>query len=81
MEAALFLETAKAVLLDKRVIGTAVAVFLFMSFGVFVANYVKKPARKKVKRAPSAKKESAKKETASKEEGDGEKDSEAQKSS
>lgn len=44
------LSLAKAVLTDARVIGTAIAVFLVMDFAVFVANYTKKPKRKKRRR-------------------------------
>jgi hypothetical protein len=42
-----FLAAAKMVLTDKRVITTAVVVFLCMDFGVFVANYSRKPPRPK----------------------------------
>ena len=48
------LSLAKAVLTDARVIGTAIAVFLVMDFAVFVANYTKKPKRKKKRRIESA---------------------------
>ena len=44
------LSLAKSVLTDARVIGTAIAVFLVMDFAVFVANYTKKPKRKKRRR-------------------------------
>ena len=47
------LSLAKAVLTDARVIGTAIAVFLVMDFAVFVANYTKKPKRKKRRRGGS----------------------------
>ncbi|UTD02799.1 hypothetical protein [Treponema socranskii] len=47
------LSLAKAVLTDARVIGTAIAVFLVMDFAVFVANYTKKPKRKKRRRVES----------------------------
>ena len=43
----------KQVLADKRVIGTAVFVFLMMDFGVFVAHYTKKPPKPKHKRIPT----------------------------
>src|SRR5574344_1371155 len=43
----------KQVLADKRVIGTAVFVFLMMDFGVFVAHYTKKPPKPKHKRTPA----------------------------
>ena len=48
------LSLAKAVLTDARVIGTAIAVFLVMDFAVFVANYTKKPKRKKKRRIEAA---------------------------
>lgn len=48
------LSLAKAVLTDARVIGTAIAVFLVMDFAVFVANYTKKPKRKKKRRVEAA---------------------------
>ena len=44
------LSLAKAVLTDARVIGTAIVVFAVMDFAVFVANYTKKPKRKKRRR-------------------------------
>ena len=44
------LSLAGSVLTDARVIGTAIAVFLVMDFAVFVANYTKKPKRKKRRR-------------------------------
>ena len=44
------LSLAKSVLTDVRVIGTAIVVFLVMDFAVFVANYTKKPKRKKRRR-------------------------------
>ena len=47
------LSLAKVVLTDARVIGTAIAVFLVMDFAVFVANYTKKPKRKKRRRVES----------------------------
>ena len=47
------LSLAKSVLTDARVIGTAIAVFLVMDFAVFVANYTKKPKRKKRRRVES----------------------------
>jgi len=63
------LSLAKAVLTDARVIGTAIAVFLVMDFAVFVANYTKKPKRKKKRRVESnavtQKAESGKTETSS----------------
>ncbi|MBP3709349.1 MAG: hypothetical protein J6I73_02940 [Treponema sp.] len=40
----------KMVLTDARVIGTAIVVFLVMNFGVFVANYVKKPKKQRRRR-------------------------------
>lgn len=43
----------RMVLTDVRVIGTAVVVFLVMSFGTFVVNYVKKP-KKRRRRAVAA---------------------------
>ena len=48
------LSLAKSVLTDARVIGTAIAVFLVMDFAVFVANYTKKPKRKKKRRVEAA---------------------------
>ncbi|MDR9858966.1 hypothetical protein [Treponema socranskii] len=48
------LSLAKSVLTDARVIGTAIAVFLVMDFAVFVANYTKKPKRKKRRRVEAA---------------------------
>ena len=48
------LSLAKAVLTDARVIGTAIAVFLVTDFAVFVANYTKKPKRKKKRRLEAA---------------------------
>ena len=48
------LSLVKAVLTDARVIGTAIAVFLVMDFAVFVANYTKKPKRKKKRRVEAA---------------------------
>ena len=59
MDISEFASIAKTVLTDKRVIGTAVVVFLCMDFGAFVANYTKKPAkirrpRTKVKPARAA---------------------------
>ena len=47
------LSLAGSVLTDARVIGTAIAVFLVMDFAVFVANYTKKPKRKKRRRVES----------------------------
>lgn len=44
------LSLAGSVLTDARVIGTAIVVFLVMDFAVFVANYTKKPKRKKRRR-------------------------------
>ena len=46
-----FFDVVKIVLSDKRVIATAVVVFLCMDFGVFVANYTKKPPKPKRRRA------------------------------
>lgn len=48
------LEAAKIVITDKRVYETAIAVVLFMNFGVFVANYVKKKPSPKVKHTKAA---------------------------
>ena len=48
------LSLAKAVLTDARVIGTAIGVFVVMAFAVFVANYTKKPKRKKKRRLEAA---------------------------
>ena len=48
------LSLAKSVLTDARIIGTAIVVFLVMDFAVFVANYTKKPKRKKKRRIESA---------------------------
>ena len=63
------LSLAGSVLTDARVIGTAIAVFLVMDFAVFVANYTKKPKRKKRRRveaeAVTQKAESGKTETSS----------------
>jgi len=42
-----FIDIAKMVLSDRRVIVTAVVVFLCMNFGVFVEHYTKKPAKPK----------------------------------
>lgn len=49
-----FLPVIKAVLSDKRVIITAVIVFLFMDLCAFVVKYRKKPKVKKVKKAIAA---------------------------
>lgn len=51
----------KQILLNPFVIGTAIAVILFMNFCCFVANYSKKPkkARKKTESAPAPKKEAS----------------------
>ncbi len=48
------LSLAKVVLTDARVIGTAIVVFLVMDFAAFVANYTKKPKRKKKRRVEAA---------------------------
>jgi hypothetical protein len=61
MDISEFISIAKTVLADKRVIGTAIAVFLCMDFGAFVVNYTKKPvkskhSRTKVKPVPAAEK-------------------------
>jgi hypothetical protein len=45
MDISEFLSIIKIVLTDKRVIGTAVIVFLCMDFGAFVAGYTKKPPK------------------------------------
>lgn len=39
----------KQILLDKRVIGTAIVIFLAIDFAIFVANYKPKPPKKKKK--------------------------------
>ena len=52
----------KQILLNPFVIGTAIAVILFMNFCCFVANYSKKPKKASKKKAPApapAKKETS----------------------
>lgn len=59
MDWEIVLETVKSVITDQRVYGTAIVVFLFVNFGVFVANYVKKTPAPKVKHAKPAPKTAA----------------------
>ena len=47
-----FLPVILKVLTNPYVIGTAIAVFLYMDFCVFVANYKKKPKKTKKKSVP-----------------------------
>ncbi|MCI1208268.1 MAG: hypothetical protein LKF96_02340 [Treponema sp.] len=44
------LPIARQVLTDKRVIGVAIAVFLYMDFASFVAKYRKKPPKRKIRK-------------------------------
>jgi hypothetical protein len=60
MDISEFLSVAKVVLADKRVIGTAIAVFLCMDFGAFVANYARKPPKQKPKQKQKSKSTAAK---------------------
>ena len=53
MDISKFISIAKTVLADKRVIGTAIVVFLCMDFGAFVANYTKKAPKSKRTRTAS----------------------------
>jgi hypothetical protein len=55
MDISEFLSVAKVVLADKRVIGTAIVVFLCMDFGVFVANYARKPLKQKPRQKQKSK--------------------------
>lgn len=65
MDISEFLAVAKVVLADKRVIGTAIVVFLCMDFGVFVANYVRKLPKQKPKQKQKLKGTAAKPSSAS----------------
>lgn len=60
MDISEFLSVAKVVLADKRVIGTAIVVFLCMDFGAFVANYARKPLKQKPRQKQKSKNTAAK---------------------
>ena len=55
MDISEFLSVAKVVLSDKRVIGTAIVVFLCMDFGTFVAHYTRKPLKQKPRQKQKSK--------------------------